>query len=53
MKRLIAAFICFVALTAVEAHATGYCRQTITSIDGKSVICTTCCFYGSCTTTCT
>jgi hypothetical protein len=30
-----------------------YCTQSTVFTEGRSITCTTCCFYGSCTTTCT
>ena len=50
MKRVLVGFITLVFATAVYAN----CRtQTITTPDGRFVVCTVCCDqWGNCNTTC-
>lgn len=50
MKKLLVAISLMLAATAVYAACT---TTTIFLPDGRTMICTTCCYaYGNCTTTC-
>ena len=48
MKKLIISVI--IALTPIAAYAA--CTTSTYTYNGKTVMCTTCCFNGSCNTTC-
>lgn len=49
MKKALLAVLGLGFATAVYAQCT---TQTITMPDGKMMMCTTCCYYGNCNTTC-
>jgi len=51
MKKTVAAlFSVFVASYANVAYAN--CSTNTYIVNGKVMVCTTCCYYGNCTTTC-
>lgn len=41
-----------VALAAAATAAWAACTTHTYIVNGKTVTCTTCCYYGNCTTTC-
>jgi len=49
MKKIIAGVILALSATAVYASCV---TNTIINRDGSMTVCTTCCYYGNCTTTC-
>jgi len=49
MKKYIVGIILALTATAVYATCT---TNTIIGRDGRMTVCTTCCSYGNCTTTC-
>ena len=49
MKKLIMGLCLSAVATVAYANCT---TQTITTASGKMTVCTTCCYYGNCNTTC-
>lgn len=45
-------FLTAAALMAVATAAYANCTTHTSMINGKMTTCTTCCYYGNCTTTC-
>jgi hypothetical protein len=48
MKKIVAGLLGLTFATAVYAN----CSTQTFVINGKVTVCTTCCYYGNCTTTC-
>ena len=52
MKRLIAASAIFLSLLLWHAQVQAGCSTSTYFIDGRMIVCTTCCYGTGCTTTC-
>jgi len=53
MKKIVAALAVAVALLAFHTEVHASCvTNTIFGSNGRTTFCTTCCYSGSCTTTC-
>ena len=53
MKRFIAVIAFLLGLLAFHTEVHARCvTNTIFTADGRMMICTTCCYYSNCTTTC-
>jgi hypothetical protein len=52
VKRLIAATVLAAALLGQAATAHAYCTSHTIWVGNRVTICTTCCYYGMCNTTC-
>ena len=53
MRKAIATLLAFFTATFASVAYAQCTTQTYIMPSGKMMICTTCCYYGNCTTTCT
>jgi hypothetical protein len=51
-RRLLAAAVLTAALLGQAALADAYCHTHTIWAGPKMIVCSTCCYYGNCTTTC-